>query len=143
MSYDAIGGFNFRVEIGGITHSDSFIGVSVMEMATSVVEYRNGTDRDPWTFPGRARVGNIILRRAYLQANDLWNWHNNFRQGVLDRRSGTVTILNADRVSIVAQFGFHEAWPSRWQLSSLDANRDALLVEEVELVVRHLELIGA
>jgi phage tail-like protein len=139
MSFDAIGSFNFRVEISGITGSDSFIGVSVMEMATSVVEYRSGTDRDAWTFPGRARVGNIVLRRAYLGADDLWTWHHNFRQGVHDRRSGTVAILSADREQNIARFNFFDAWPSRWQLSSLDANRDDLLIEEVEIVVRHLE----
>lgn len=34
----------------------------------------------------------------------------------------------------------YESWPTRWRLSTFDADVDALLVEEVELACERIEL---
>ena len=80
--------FNFRVEIDGLPET-GFSEVVVPETRIEVVEYREGGDHTSGTrkLPGRAKVGNVVLRRGIDQDLSLWNWFRAVRDGDLDRRN--------------------------------------------------------
>jgi phage tail-like protein len=138
-TFDGFPAFNFEVEIAGISAAP-FSGLDVLDVSTGVIETRYGGDELVRKLPGRHRASNITLRRPYTATHDLHTWYVNIRRGIMDRRSGSVVIRDVDRQTEVARFNFFEAWPTRWRLSTFDADVDALLVEEVEVACERIEL---
>jgi phage tail-like protein len=137
---DGLPGFNFRVEISGITEGP-FSGLDLLESSIAVIEVRHGTDEGVRKVPGRHRAGDVRLRRPYAAVHDLFDWFEVTRRGTIDRRDGSVIILGADRATESARFNFYGAWPTRWQLSTFDADTDALLVEEIVLTCERIERV--
>jgi phage tail-like protein len=136
--FDGFPGFNFEVEISGVSAAP-FSGLDLLEVSTSVIETRYGTDEMVRKLPGRNRAGGITLRRPFTATADLHDWYRNVQRGIIDRRSGSVVIRDVDRQTEVARFNFYEAWPTSWRLSTFDSNTDALLVEEIELACERIE----
>jgi len=136
---DHIGQFNFKVEIDGVV-SASFESVEGLESTTEVVEYREGI----WTksarkIPGLTSYSNIILKRGYIFTDELWKWRKKVVDGNVERRSGAIIITGENREEIV-RFKFHDAWPVRWRLSTLNGMGNKFLIEELEIAIEKLEL---
>jgi len=138
------GSYNFLLEIGGIT-SDAktivggFKKVSGMESETEVIEFKSGNDLVVRKKPGRTTYSNIVLERGFTATPDLWKWRKNIEDGIIDRRSGTVTILDQDLTTIVAQYNFFEAWPCKWYVPENDSDGSNIAIEKIELAVERVE----
>ncbi|MEO0605637.1 MAG: phage tail protein [Myxococcota bacterium] len=138
------GSYNFLLEVGGIT-SDAktivggFKKVSGMESETEVIEYKAGNDLVVRKKPGRTTYANIVLERGFTATPDLWKWRKNIEDGIIDRRSGTVTVLDQDLTTIVAQYNFFEAWPCKWNVPDQDSDTSAIAIEKIELAVERVE----
>ncbi|MEN0061711.1 MAG: phage tail protein [Myxococcota bacterium] len=139
-----LGSYNFLLEVGGIT-SDAktllggFKKVSGMESETEIIEFKQGNDNVVRKKPGRTTYANIVLERGFTSTPDLWKWRKNIEDGVIDRRSGTVTVLDQDLTTIVAQYNFFEAWPCKWTVPEQDSESSAIAIEKVELAVERVE----
>lgn len=137
MDVDGLGAFNFRVEISGVA-ANGFTYVSLLEGFTGVIENRAGDQPVVRKQPGRHTVGNVVLRRHYRGDDELWQWYRSVREGTMDRRDLSIVIDRGDR-SEAHRYNLFQAWPFRWRLGTLDANTDAVLIEEVELAVEMIE----
>jgi phage tail-like protein len=139
---DAIGSFNFRVEIEGVTQGP-FIAVEFLQSVTKVIESKNGNNPIVHKTPGRHTYGNIVLRRVWVNDDALWNWRKAVTDGRIERKAGSIVILNAlsggQGDSEIGRFNFFEAWPCGWRLGPWDGNSDSTLVEEVEIAVEKVE----
>jgi phage tail-like protein len=93
---ELFGAYNFLLEISGVTaNSKTIIGgfksVSGMDSETEVIEFKQGNDHVIRKKPGRTTYANIVLERGYTATDDLWKWRKNIEDGIIDRRSGTIT----------------------------------------------------
>ena len=79
-----------KVVVGG------FKTVSGMDSETEVVEFKQGNDRVVRKKPGRTTYANISLERGFTATDDLWQWRKNIEDGNIDRRSGSVIVLDND-----------------------------------------------
>ena len=130
--------FNFLVEIEGIT-SSGFLSVEGLETMNEVIDYRTGSEQStPRKLPGYHTFTNIILRRGWTGDSKLWEWRKRVIDGQVDRRSGSVVILDNNRQE-VGRFNFFEAWPAKWKGFSLDGKGNDVNVEEIELAVEKIE----
>ena len=136
--FDHIGSFNFRVEINDVTNSP-FIFVSGIESQSEVIEYRNGADLLTRKIPGRTSYSNIIMRRGYNNVDELWKWRKRVTDGVLERKNGSIIILDADAQTVIMVFKFFEAWPCRYELGQFNGEVDSVLIEEIEIVTEKIE----
>ncbi len=102
--FDHIGAFNFKVEIEGVTQS-AFSEVLGLETSTDVVEYQDGEDIVLRKRPGRTLYSNIIMRRGYVNTDELWQWRKNVIDGKVERKSGSV-ILCGDDGSEIMRYNF-------------------------------------
>lgn len=67
-------------------------------MPQDVIEYRNGDeDTTVRKLPGLKKFTNITLKRGYTDNKDLWNWRKTVMDGKMERRSGSVVLLNEAR----------------------------------------------
>ena len=130
--------FNFRVEIDGITVAE-FSEVSGLGASIDVIEYRTGGDPTIRKLPGTARTDNLVLRRGIDANHELWDWFKQTRDGQLQRRDGVV-ILHDAAGDAVRRWEFLGAWPIRYEGPSLDASKNEVAIETLELAVERLEL---
>jgi len=131
---DPFRGFNFLVEIDGVT-SASFSEVSGVAADGDTVEYREGTDaiNSVRKLPGLRKFTNIVCKRGYTTNDDLWRWYQRIYDGQDDRRDGTITLLNEERKAVM-HWNFTKAWPNKILGPSLKATGNEVAIEEMELV---------
>ncbi|MBX2796035.1 MAG: phage tail protein [Myxococcales bacterium] len=141
---DLYGSYNFLLEIAGVTPDaktilGGFKNVSGMASETEVIEFKQGNDLVVRKKPGRTTYGNIVLERGFTASDDLWKWRKNIEDGVIDRRSGTLTVLDQDGETIVQQYNFYEAWPCKWQVPDHDSDTAGMAIETIELTCEKIE----
>ena len=144
ITEELYGNYNFLLEIGGITGDQKtvvggFKGMSGMTSETEIIEFKQGNDRVVRKKPGRTTYANIVLERGYTATDDLWQWRKNIEDGKIDRRAGSVIILDQDGQSEVARYNFYEAWPCKWYVPDMDADSSGMAIEKVELAVEKVE----
>ena len=130
--------FNFFVEIEGLIVG-GFSEVGGLQVETQVHDYQEGGQNEyVHRLPGPARhPSNLILKRGLTDIETLWSWHQDVIAGKIERRNGTVYLL--DRTGAPAMWwDFKEAYPVKWSGPELRADSGAVAVETIELVHRGL-----
>jgi phage tail-like protein len=143
---ELFGAYHFLLEVAGITAEQKtiiggFKSMSGMSSETEIVEFKQGMDKVVRKKPGRTTYSNIVLERGYTATDDLFKWRKNIEDGIIDRRSGTVTVLDTDMESIVKQFNFYEAFPSKWYVPEMNAEQSAMAIEKIELACEKIETV--
>lgn len=137
---DPFGGYNFAVELDGITRM-GFREVSGLESGTSAGEYREGTDPSlgKRQLPGLLSFSAITLRRGITDDHALWDWHKGVIEGSVVRRTISI-ILRDDAGQEKIRWNVRNCWPSKWSGPSLDATSDAVAIEALELAHEGIEV---
>ena len=138
------GSFHFLLEIQGVVSDTKVIvggfkSVSGMDSETEIVEFKQGNDKVVRKKPGRTTYANIILERGYTATDDLWQWRKNIEDGKIDRRSGSVIILDQDGQTEVARYNFYEGWPCKWYVPDMNSDSSAMAIEKIEIAVEKVE----
>jgi phage tail-like protein len=129
---DPYGGFNFLVEIDGITQA-AFHEVSGLDSTIDVIEHREGGDNGtPRKLPGLTKHSNITLRWGLTDSAELYGWHRDAVNGNLQRKSGSIVLLDRQRIER-ARWNFVGAWPAKWTGPSLNAESSDVAIEALEL----------
>lgn len=136
-SFDHIGQYNFKVEIDGVTFG-AFTSVEGLESITEVIEYQDGDDITVRKRPGRTRYSNIVLKRGFVNTDELWNWRKAVVDGQVERKSGSIIIAD-DTGAEIMRFNFFEGWPARYEIGSFDGEVSDVLIEELEIAVEKIE----
>lgn len=135
--FDHIGQFNFKVEIEGVTVG-AFKNVEGLDSETEVIEFQDGEDIVLRKRPGRTKYSNITLKRGYINTDELWNWRKAVIDGMVERKAGSVILLD-DAAGEIMRYNFFEAWPCKWKGFTLDGKGADVNVEEIELAVEKIE----
>jgi phage tail-like protein len=141
---ELFGNYNFLLEIQGIINDTKVIvggfkTVSGMDSETEVIEFKQGHDMVVRKKPGRTTYANIVLERGYTATDDLWQWRKNIEDGKIDRRSGSIIILDQDGQSEVARYNFYEGWPCKWFVPDMNSDASAMAIEKIEIAVEKVE----
>jgi phage tail-like protein len=137
--HDPYKSFHFRVEIDGITRA-VFSEVGGLGSETAVIEYREGGERTAVRkLPGLTRYPNIVLRRGITKDADLWNWRKTVVQGNVDRRNGSIVLLDDDGTEVV-RWNFVNGWIAKWEGPALNAKANEVAIETIEIAHEGLEL---
>lgn len=133
--------FNYLVEIDGIARG-AFQEVSGLDSTIDVIEHREGgNNTTPHKFAGQTKHANIVLKWGMTIDNQLFQWHQTVVDGTVDRRNGSVVLLDR-RGSEVARWNFVRAWPAKYTAPSMNAEASDVAIETVELVHEGLERVS-
>jgi phage tail-like protein len=137
---DPIGSYNFLVEIDGLEQT-AFTSVTGILSETEVLLHRSGNERTGTVrkLPGLSKYGNVTLKRGYTANHDIYQWRKQVVDGLIERRSVSISILNENREA-VARFYLENAWPCKWEISQFNADGNEVMIETVELAVERIEL---
>jgi phage tail-like protein len=130
---------SFLVEIDGIA-SAFFKSVSGLVAESEVIELRS-IEGASIKLPGRVHYSNVRLERGMTTSRDLWDWWQAVVDGNLQRRDVTITLLD-DAHQPVLRWRLHDAFPAKWELSELDASKNEISIESIELAHEGLELVS-
>jgi phage tail-like protein len=127
-------GFNFLIEIGGLTVG-GFTEVTGLQAEVEVQDYREGgLNEYIHRLPGGTRYpSNLILKYGLTDVKDLWQWHQDAAQGKIERKSGAIVLLDSAGEER-RRWDFVKAYPVRWSGPELRAGTADVAVETLELV---------
>lgn len=132
--------FYFTVNLVGLgTDGDSsFLEVQGLGAERDVFELKEGGENAyVHRLPGRAKFGNLVLKRGVLQpATGLAKWCARTIESNLDQpvepNDLVVSLLNAAGAPLMS-WRFTRAWPVKWRLSDLNSQQNAIAIESIEL----------
>ena len=129
----------FLVQIDGLTES-GFTEVLMAVGEITVIEYREGNAVGPGRkLPGHGGYGPITLKRAMTTNRELWNWWKETLMGQVERRNGSISLLNASREE-VARWNVRDSWPMKYATTDLNADGNDVVMETVVLAHEGIEL---
>ncbi len=137
LRFDPFMAFNFVVEIEGLILG-GFSEVTGLQVETEVQDYREGGQNEfVHKLPGPARYPqNLVLKRGLTGGltggSTLWLWHQAIIRGDIDRRNGTIYLLNRRGLPI-AWWDFLRAYPVRWSGPEFRADSSTIAFETIEL----------
>ncbi|KPK55497.1 MAG: hypothetical protein AMS22_04175 [Thiotrichales bacterium SG8_50] len=139
------GAFNYLVDLGtGETHDivAGFSEVSGLSMEVSIIEYRAGNYPDTATvkLPGLPKYGKVTLKRGLIGSLDLFEWFSEAKALRPSRRRNVVIHLLNEAREPVFTWKLRNAWISKYQAGSLNANANEIAIEEIALVHEGLSL---
>jgi phage tail-like protein len=132
--------FNFLVDLG-FGDEMGFSEVEAPSGDIEVIEYREGADRvnSARKLPGLAKYPNVTLKRGITGRTDLFEWWKAVRDGQIQRRNVTITLLDEQRQPVL-RWLLRNAWPVKVEGPSLNASANEVAIESLELAHEGLEL---
>jgi len=129
-------GFHFTVEWKDDDKENvSFSEVSGLNMSTTAIEYREGSDKEYTTLkmPGLRKYSNITLKRGSMAAdNGFFEWFNSINNNTVTRRNIKIMLLDQDHNPVIT-WNVANAFPVKYDGGSLNASKGEVLIESVEL----------
>ena len=130
---DPYSSFRFLVEIDSLVVA-GFSEVSGLQAETQIETYREGGVNDyVHNLPKETTYSNIILKRGITDSEVLWKWHQDVVNGKIARRNGYIVLLDSEG-NETWRWNFVEAYPSKWNGPDLNADRNLVALESIELV---------
>jgi len=125
--------FKFLVEIEGVL-AGGFSECSGLQVETEYFDYREGGCNEyVHRFAGPTKYPPLALKHGLTLIPGLWNWHQEVVQGEINRKNGTIYLL--DKKGIPAMWwNFKEAFPYKWTGPELRASSSDVAFESVELL---------
>lgn len=137
---DPYGGFNFLVEIDGITRA-AFQEASGFDSSIDISDHREGGDNTTMRrLPAMTKYSNITLKWGVTDDTELYNWHRQWITGdpAAKRKNGSVVLLDRQGTEKV-RWNFFSAWPAKWTGPSFNAEGTDVAIETLELVHEGIE----
>lgn len=136
---DPFAGFNFLVEIDGITRA-AFSECSGLSTDTDPIEYRDGSDDiSVRKVPGLKKFANLSLKRGMTKDLELWNWRKKVLDGATERKAGSIVLLDEARQPAL-RWNFKEGWPTKWEGPSMNSTGNEAAIETLEIAHEGIEL---
>lgn len=131
-------GYNFLVEIQGIL-AGGFSEVRGLDITTSVDERRQGGNNSyAYKLAGPTTYSDLQLVRGLSDIDMLWPWYQNVVAGKIQRRNGTIYLLNNMGLPKM-WWNFRRAYPVSWVGPSFDASASTVLATTITLAHEGLE----
>jgi phage tail-like protein len=114
-----------------------FKSVGGLKVETEVVDYRSGGVNDS-TFKllGATKWNNLVLKKGFVgkDKKELLDWRMSWldRKAALVRAKGRIIQLDT-KLGVKGTWSFVEGWPVKWELSELDASKNEVAIETLEI----------
>ena len=132
--------FHFAVEFVGLSDKADTrfteVGGLAVEMGSEEVP-EGGENRFVQKYPTRAKYPELVLKRGLLKSSSVWDW---VRQCLVDYqiepKSLDIKLLNEEHEPLMT-WHVIGAWPTKWSVSDLNANNNAIAVESLQLAYQY------
>jgi phage tail-like protein len=129
--------FCFKVELqlkGGDGGEAFFKSVGGLRYETEAIPVREGGANDTtFMLPGATKWSPLVLKQGFTGSSALLAWREDWIAGTMTRiETGKIIQLDT-ALNPVATWTFYQGWPSKWEVSELDASKSELAIETLEI----------
>jgi phage tail-like protein len=136
---DPYRGFNFKIEIGGVTEGH-FTEVTGLGAKVTPISYREaGNSQVVHYVPGRVEYSEITLRYGLTRSRELFDWFKTGVAGHVQRKNLSIVLFDADGTTEVMRWNLVNAWATEWRGSLLDAHSQEVAIESLTLVCESMD----
>lgn len=139
--------FNFRVKIGGDqgdAYAAGFQEVSGLGVEFTATEYRNGNEKEnrPRKINTMYKVPDVTLKRGVIQAENLWEWIKQVRDGqqAESLRDVTIELRDESGENVAVSWQLTGARPLKYTGPTLNGNGTDIAVEELVLACEDIDM---
>jgi phage tail-like protein len=141
--------FYFKVKIlggsGGAT-DESFQEVSGLTMEIQTEDVRSGGENDiVYKLPSKVQYPNLTLKRALIAPNsELLTWCKTTLQGGffnIQLKDIQISLLDPTTDAIPIEWKLTKAYPIKYEVSSLGADKNEFMMETIELAYQKFEVL--
>lgn len=136
--------FGLKIDGLGLEQDMAFFrSVGGLQIETAVVEVEEGGFNSVKKLPGRTKFGNLILTRAFHGEDGkdpIQQWIRAVEGGQNLRKKLTLTYYRKD-LTEAAHYELFECFPVRWEVSELDASKNEIAIESIEIAHEGLVMI--
>ncbi|MEO6952182.1 MAG: phage tail protein [Polyangia bacterium] len=140
---DAFPAFHFEVDIGGTSYP--FRSASGLKSETKVYEVEEGgVNTHVHKMVGTTFFPNLVLRQGFCNASSpLYTMYLDFvsEKKPKKRIDGFVRQIGPNGTS--AKWVFQQGWIAKWEGPELDATKNEISIESIEIVHEGIYLVGA
>jgi phage tail-like protein len=141
---DPLPAFCFLVDLkisGDAAEQAFFKSVSGLSSEAEVVEVREGGVNDTtFKLVGPMKWKNLVFKQGFValsaqQPSSLLSWREKWMSGVaknMVRSTGKITMLDT-ALKEMATWTFYRGWPVKWEIGELDASKNELAIETLEI----------
>jgi len=141
MQYPPVA-FHFSVSFGVSAGETQFREVTGIESSLETITFKEGGEnRFHHTLPVRAKYPNLVLKRGMLRDSAVAAWCRDAIENLNIKPSTVLVALLNENHEPLATFSFINAWPVKWNISGLDAEKNAILVESMELSYHYFKKV--
>ncbi len=141
-STDPFINYRYRVELEGMEMM-GFSKVSELANETDIFTYKEGgLNNREHKLPNATSYSNIVLEHGLSLDNTLYEWREQVINGNMEEalKNGSIKVYSQNNLTSI--WYFYGAWPSKLNISGLDASAGGsgeVLLESIELVVERFE----
>lgn len=129
---DAYPSCRFYVQIKGKTQA-LFTEVSGLQVEIVVQDYEEGGNNGfIHRLPGRAKVGNLTLKRGMTRSNDFLKWLVDVANGIIQPCNLTLVMYDTARTSFM-RWNFINAYPVKWSGPQFTSRSTDAAIETLEI----------
>jgi phage tail-like protein len=137
---DPFGNFNFKVEIDGIIRA-GFHDVSGLDSTIDVHPFREGGENTTMRkLPMLTKFSDIVLKWGATDDHELYDWHRQAVIGNVQRKNGSILVLDRQG-SEKLRWNFFNAWPTKYDAPTLNAESTDVAIETLTLAHEGLERV--
>ena len=140
-------GFHFRVEVLDLSPAKendlrfSEVGGLTTEFGTEEVA-EGGENRFVQKYPTRVKYSELVLKRGLLKDSSVLAWVRACLQDFqIDPKNVNVHLLNPEHTPLLT-WHLHNAFPTKWSVSDLQASNSAVVIETLQLAYQFFTLDG-
>lgn len=130
-------GFHFRVDFGGVGKGRDVGFQSVSGLNQSVPNSETweegGENRFIHRLPKTPTYENLVLKRGLLLDSGLISWFKNAIENFRFNPTTVQVVLLNENHEPLQSWTFVSAWPTKWNVDGMDAEKGGLMVETIEL----------
>jgi phage tail-like protein len=139
---DPLRGFNFRIEIDGMTVA-SFSEVSGLTAEGDAVDYREGIDRvnSVRKLVGLRKYGVMTFKRGYTgKDSSMWDWYSAVATGASNARRNFTVVLRDETQTDVLFFNGVNGFLNKIEGPHMMASGNEVAIESAEIVHEGLSI---
>jgi len=132
--------FNFLVEIDGLTTA-GFSECMGFGATNDPIEYREGNQvpTSVRKLPGLTKYPNITLKWGLTDNTDLYEWFIEITKGAIDRKNGSIVVMDVDGTTEKLRWNFYQGWPAKWDGPDFNAKGTDVAIETLEIAHEGIE----
>jgi phage tail-like protein len=132
--------FKVVITIKGAGDKEAFFkSVGGIKSESEVVEYKSaGVNDATYKLIGGTKWANLVLKRGFTDGQNgdaLMNWRKAWTGDGGERTRATVTItqLKNDLKTVGKTWQVEDCFPVKWEISELDASKNEIVIETLEI----------